>query len=59
MEWLASQNPAWIFMIFPVIFACAFASVAWTIRKEKQLEANPHRMDECEYKDYNLKRFRK
>jgi hypothetical protein len=59
LEWLTSQSPAWIFMIFPVIFGIAFLSALNDVRKEKKLEGNPHNMDEEEYEQHNRTRFRK
>ena len=59
LEWLTSLSPAWIFMIFPLMFVWGLLSVANDIRKEKKLAANPHTMDEEEYEQHNRTRFRK
>ena len=59
MTWLASQNPVWIFMIFPLLFGSAALSCWRDHLKQKKLEVHCHRMDDDEYRQYNRKRFRK
>ncbi len=59
LTWVAYNNPAWFFMIFPLGFS--FIGVACWLGycAEKKLEANPHRMDNDEYRSFNRKRFYK
>jgi hypothetical protein len=59
MAWLATCSPGWIFLIFPLLFGSVALSCWRDHLKQQKLEANPHRMDNGEYRNYNNKRFRK
>jgi hypothetical protein len=52
-------NPAWIFMIFPLLFMSVAVSAWRTHRQQVKLEANPIHMDERQYIRFNRERFRK
>ena len=58
-EFLATCNPAWIMLIFPLIFGSVALSCWRDHRKQMKLEANPHRMDDDEMRRFNNKRFKK
>jgi hypothetical protein len=59
LTWFATCNPAWIFMIFPLLFG-SVALQCWRDHcKQKKREANPHRMGDDEYRRFNRKRFQK
>jgi hypothetical protein len=59
MDWLFSQNPAWIFMVFPLIFAVGIISMLSIERKLAGKRAMPHTMTNEEYERHNQKRFSK
>jgi len=59
MTWLASQNPAWVMLVFPFIFGCAMLSIFLGWRAEKKLEADPLLMTAGQYQNFNAKRMRK
>jgi hypothetical protein len=59
MTWLASQSPGWIFMIFPLIFGSVALSCWRDHRRQMKLEADPIRMTDGQYQNFNAKRMRK
>jgi hypothetical protein len=59
MTWLASQNPVWVFLIFPIIFGSVALSCWRDHLKQKKLEADPIRMTDGQYQNFNAKRMRK
>ena len=58
-EWLTSQNPAWVLLIFPLIFGLPIIGFLLDERKKAKRRRNPHVMSEDEYVKFNLTRFRR
>ena len=60
MIWLVHNvSPAWLFMIFPLMFGWV-AFMFWRdYRKQVKLEADPINMTNIEYRRFNNKRFGK
>jgi hypothetical protein len=59
MDWLFSQNPLWIFIVFPLIFVMGFLSMLNMERKLANKRDMPHTMTNEEYERHNQKRFSK
>jgi hypothetical protein len=59
MDWLFSQNPAWMFMIFPLMFVWGIICMLNIDRKLAKKRAMPHTMTNREYEQHNQKRFSK
>jgi len=59
MTWLAQQNPAWIFMIFPLIVGSIALSCWRDHLKNKKRERMPHTMTDNQYLRFNYERFKK
>ncbi len=59
MTWLASQNPAWMYMVIPLLVGSVALSFWRDHRKQKKLEADPLLMTDGQYQDFNDKRMRK
>ena len=53
------MDPAWIFMVFPLLFGSIVVGVWREHRKQMKLEANPINMTDIEYRRFNNKRFQK
>jgi hypothetical protein len=60
MEWFLTY---WIEIIatsiIPVLIITFMVLWWWDCHKQKKLEADPHRMDERQYRSFNYKRFEK
>jgi len=59
LNWITSLDPAWIFMIFPLMFGSVAFSMWRDDRRQQKLESNPIHMTDTEYKRFNNKRFKK
>ena len=58
VTWVTSLNPAWIFMLFPILFATIPLQYWYERSKQKKLEDHPINMTTVEYQRFNNKRFR-
>ena len=58
LTWMV-VNPWWPFLIFPLVFGFAVFMTWHDICRKKNLEADPIRMTNAEYHDFNYKRFQK
>ena len=59
VTWVAAINPAWILLLFPIVFGSVALQFWVEHRRQMKLERNPNRMDTDEYKQFNRKRFSK
>ena len=59
LTWISTLSPAWIFLIFPLLFGSVLFSIWRDHCREMKMEADPSRMTNTEYQSFNNKRFNK